>query len=215
MLDSGIPQRTDCPSVVDPQSVLATLKNPDTLSKIDYILSQNGISTASPWLRLDVEANGEQLGLELEVEDIRKLFASFGTVENVVIQQCQKATAFILMRDVVSAYLAQQTLHLHYVPPYDARLYVRWSFPETLPPHILDPPPYLPSASLPSSLSASAPASAPAPAPAPSSCSCSATATTTTTTTTASSSSGSASAQPAAGSVQGPGGSGTGMTPST
>ena len=120
-------------TAVDPQSLLSALKDPETLSKIDYILSQNGISTASPWLRLDVEGNGEQQGLELEVDDIRKLFSSFGTVENVVIPPGQKTTALVLLHDVVSAYLAQQTLHQHYVPAYDARLYVRWSFEDHSP----------------------------------------------------------------------------------
>jgi hypothetical protein len=161
MLESTTLPHSDCPPPVDPQFVLATLKHPETLSKIDYILSQNGISTATPWLRLDVEANGDQSGLDLEAEDIRRLFASFGTVENVIIQPCQKGTAWVLMRDVVSAYLAQQILHQHYVQAYDARLYVRWSFTETHPPFSADTSPLAPPVSTSISTSTSTSTSAP------------------------------------------------------
>lgn len=111
---------------IDPQYVLTRLKDPQTLSKINYILAQHGVTTSKPWLRLEMEATPDQQSLELEPDDLQKLFSAFGPVENIVVSPHQRATAMVLFKDIVSAYLAQQALHNYYVPAYNSRLSIKW-----------------------------------------------------------------------------------------
>lgn len=115
---------------VDPQAVIKILKEPQTLAKINYILSQHGINASTPWLRLDIEATSDQQILELDHDDIMKLCGGFGQIEKVIIQPNLKTSALILFKDVVSAYIAQQTLHQLLISPYQARLFVKWFIPE-------------------------------------------------------------------------------------
>jgi hypothetical protein len=119
---------------VDQQTTLKIIKDPQTYSRIHYILSQNGIPTTKPTLRLDVESTYDQQTLELDPEDVRRLFANFGPVESVLVSPTHKATALIAFKDIVSAYFAQQTLHQRYVPTYQACLYVKWNVPDDPPP---------------------------------------------------------------------------------
>lgn len=126
-------------TAVDPEVVLNKLREPQTLSKINFILSQHGISASSPWLRIDIETTSEQQVLELDEEDIKKLCSSFGPIERVIIQPNMKTTAMVLFKDVVSAYLAQQTLHQLAISLYQARLYVKWCLPEDTPSALPDP----------------------------------------------------------------------------
>ncbi len=124
------PATDPCPpakSAVDPQLILSRLKDPQTLSKINYILAQHGITTSKPWLKLEMEAAPDQQALELETEDLQKLFSAFGPVESIVVSPHQRATAMVLFKDIVSAYLAQQALNNYYVPAYSSRLLVKWA----------------------------------------------------------------------------------------
>ena len=118
-------------SVSDVQSALTVLKESQMASKINYILTQNGISTTSPTLRLDIESASDKLVLELEAKDLEKLFSRFGTVESVTVPPNQKSTATIVFCDPIAAYLAQQTLNQHYIPAYEARIFVKWNSEES------------------------------------------------------------------------------------
>ena len=120
------------PLAFDAQQIMGRLKEPQTISKINYILAQHGITTSKPWLRLDVEGTTEQSPLELEIEDLKAFFAAFGLVENIVIPPNQKTTAMILFKDIVSAFLAQQTLDNYFVPKYNSRLCVKWALSDSI-----------------------------------------------------------------------------------
>jgi len=127
------PVKQPPPAAIDPQLVLSRLRDPQTLSKISYILAQHGITTSKPLLRLDMEASGDSQLLDLETDDLHKLFSTFGPVESIVIQPSQKTSAVILFKDLVSAYLALQALNNYYVPTYNARLNLKWMMADDAP----------------------------------------------------------------------------------
>ena len=122
------------PTSIDISSALAMLREPQTASKISTILTQNGISIASPTLRLDIEGGADNTMLELDSKDITDLFAKFGAVEKVVVPDNQKSTAFITMGDCVAAYLAQQILNTQHLTQYQAKIFVKWNSEEVLSP---------------------------------------------------------------------------------
>ncbi len=114
----------------DPHTIMAVLRDPQTLSRISYFLSQKGIPTTHPCLRIEVDTISDQQTLELEADDVQKLFASFGPVESVIVSPTHKNSATVVFKDIISAYFAQQSLHLHHLPAYQARLSVKWNIVE-------------------------------------------------------------------------------------
>ncbi len=137
MTDRSKPSKSDAKagdyashSKPDPRIIMDILKDPQTLSKINYILTQKGIPTTHPCLRIEVDTISDQQTLELEAEDLQKLFSTFGPVESVTVLPTQRNIALVSFKDIVSAYFAQQTLHLHCVQAYQARLSVKWNIPE-------------------------------------------------------------------------------------
>ncbi len=99
------------------------LTDPAVVQEVLSILESNGVAAHRPWLRLDLDSN---LDLQLDSSDIRNLFSQFGAVEMVVMHPTARNSAQILMSSVVAAFFAQQTLHLHYLEPYSAWVYLRW-----------------------------------------------------------------------------------------
>ncbi len=130
------PVRPAVTRAVDPNWVMSRLKDPETLETIRQILQSHGFSISKPSLRLELEVPPGQAALALEIEDLKKLTAPFGTVENIILQNKQKTAAVLVFKDIVSAYLAQQTLHQVAVPSFNAKLIVKWVLSEddTLPP---------------------------------------------------------------------------------
>ncbi len=128
-----VPDKSRFVSISDIQSALNILKEPATAAKISTILKQNGVSGGAPTLRLDIESASDKLQLELDPRDIEKLFARFGAIESVTVSPLQKSTAIVVFNDTIAAYLAQQTLHLHYVPAYQARIFVKWNSDDSAP----------------------------------------------------------------------------------
>ena len=114
-------------SNADPQTILKILKDSQTLTKVNHILTQKGIPLSCPSLRLEVNPISDQQAIELDTEDIQKLFSNFGTIDTVT---ASKNSAIISFKDVVSAYFAQQTLHLHVIPAYQVQLSVKWYIAE-------------------------------------------------------------------------------------
>lgn len=114
----------------DPQAIMKTLRDSQTLSRINYFLSQKGIPTARPSLKVELDTIHDQQSLELEAEDVQRLFANFGSIESVTIPSAHKNTAIVVFKDIVSAYFAQQSLHMHQLPAFQARLTVKWNITE-------------------------------------------------------------------------------------
>ena len=122
--------KTKCslfPNNADPQTFLKILKDSRTLTKVNHILTQKGIPTSCSSLRLEANPVSDQQIVELDAEDIQKLFSNFGAIDNVI---ASKSSAIITFKDVVSAYFAQQTLHLHVIPAYQVQLSVKWYIAE-------------------------------------------------------------------------------------
>ena len=117
-------------SKTDPHSIIAAYRDPQTLSRINYFLTQKGIPTTYPSLKIEVDTISDQQTLELETEDVHKLFSNFGPVESVTVSPTHKNTAIVVFKDIVSSYFAQQSLHLHHLPAYQARLSVKWNIAE-------------------------------------------------------------------------------------
>jgi len=111
----------------DPHSIMATVRDPQTSTRINYFLTQKGIPTTHPCLRVEVDTISDQQTLELETEDVQSLFSKFGPIESVTVSPSHKNTAIVVFKDFVSAYFAQQSLHLHHLPTYQARLSVKWN----------------------------------------------------------------------------------------
>eukprot|EP00826_Nyctotherus_ovalis_P002763 TRINITY_DN10556_c0_g1_i3.p1 TRINITY_DN10556_c0_g1~~TRINITY_DN10556_c0_g1_i3.p1 ORF type:complete len:361 (+),score=78.53 TRINITY_DN10556_c0_g1_i3:15-1097(+) len=114
----------------DPRVIMDTLRDSQTLSRINYFLSQKGIPTSCPSLKVELDTIHDQQSLELEAEDVQRLFANFGSVESVTIPPAHKNTAIVVFKDIVSAYFAQQSLHMHQLPAFQARLTVKWNIAE-------------------------------------------------------------------------------------
>ena len=118
------------PRPVDPEWVLSRLKDPETLEKISSILFQRGISITKPILKLELEVPPTQPPPCLDVEDLKKLFSPFGTIENLVLQNKQKNAALVTYQDTVSAFLAVQSLNGYLIEAYNTRLSVKWVLSE-------------------------------------------------------------------------------------
>jgi len=108
-------------------NALHSLKEPNTLHKINSILSSNEVQIRNPTLRLDIEVQEDNTILELDKTDIEELFSKFGLVQSVHIDEQQKSTAIITMTDHISAYLAQQVLNEEYLPEIKAKVFVKWN----------------------------------------------------------------------------------------
>jgi hypothetical protein len=112
---------------VDEATVLKVLQTPQTLRDIANILAQHGIGTSHPTLRLDIVAPSEpRLELELDADDLRTLFSSFGRIEAIDLLEPRKTSAQIVFGDIVTAFFAQQALHQHYLPTYRAWIHLKW-----------------------------------------------------------------------------------------
>jgi len=116
------------------EELLESLRDPQTLDKINYMLNQKGIPTNYPCLRIEVDTDKRML--EFEPGDLQELFSNFGSVESITISPTRKNSAIIIFKDIVSAYLAQQSLHMYYLPTYHVRLNVKWNIVEDS--HLLD-----------------------------------------------------------------------------
>lgn len=114
----------------DPRVIMNTLRDSQTLSRINYFLNQKGIPTSNPSLKVEVDTIHDQQSLELEADDVQKLFANFGGIESVTIPPAHKNSAIVVFKDIVSAYFAQQSLHMHQLPAFQARLTVKWNITE-------------------------------------------------------------------------------------
>lgn len=89
------------------------------------ILSSSGKQVPPPRLVLQVRSENAE-AFDLEREDIEKVFSHFGNLRNISLCK-ETSTAYIEYLDVVHAFLAQQTLHNHYLKKYNATLDVRWA----------------------------------------------------------------------------------------
>ena len=111
---------------MDPRNIMNSLRDSQTLSKVKYFLTQKGIPTTHPTLKIEINTIYDQQILELEAEDVNKIFSTFGPIESVTVSPTHKNSAVIVFKDIVSAYFAQQSLHMHQLPAYQARLSVKW-----------------------------------------------------------------------------------------
>eukprot|EP00826_Nyctotherus_ovalis_P066780 TRINITY_DN9909_c0_g1_i9.p1 TRINITY_DN9909_c0_g1~~TRINITY_DN9909_c0_g1_i9.p1 ORF type:complete len:400 (+),score=94.96 TRINITY_DN9909_c0_g1_i9:115-1200(+) len=118
------------------QPLFNNLRDSQTLERINYLLSQKGIPTSHPCLRIEVDAGADQQIFELEADDLQGLFSNFGPVESIAISPTHKNAATVAFKDIVSAYIAQQSLHMYYLPTHVARLSVKWNIAEDS--HLLD-----------------------------------------------------------------------------
>ena len=114
------------------ESIMNLLHDQKILTQINYYLSQRGISTTNPSLKVDINADFDQQILELDGEDLKKLFGSFGAIETITMSPVHKNSAMVTFKDIVSAYFAQQFLDQHPVPTYQARLSVKWNISDDI-----------------------------------------------------------------------------------
>lgn len=118
------------------QPLFNKLRDSQTLERINSLLSQRGIPTSHPCLRIEVDASADQQVFELEADDLQGLFSNFGPVEAVAVSPTHKNSATVVFKDIVSAYIAQQSLHMYYLSAHQARLSVKWNITEDF--HLLD-----------------------------------------------------------------------------
>ena len=111
---------------IDSNWVLSRLKDSVTLDKIKTILAQHGYSIAKPTLQISLEVTTSQI-LSLDTEDLRKLLSPFGTIESITMQNLENNSAIVVYGDIVSAYLAQQSLNNYPIPSLNAKLIDRKS----------------------------------------------------------------------------------------
>jgi len=114
----------------DTRVIMDTLRDSQTLSRINYFLSQKGIPITNPSLKIEIDTINDQQSLELEADDVQRLFCNFGVIESVTVSPTHKNTAIVVFKDIVSAYFAQQSLHMHQLPSFQARLTVKWNITE-------------------------------------------------------------------------------------
>ena len=80
------------------------------------------ISCKDPTLRIELEA---EQSYSLDKDDLQKLFSYFGEVVRVVL--LNKNVAHITYKEIISAYLAQQSLNQLKLPHIQARISVKWN----------------------------------------------------------------------------------------
>jgi RNA recognition motif-containing protein len=84
------------------------------------------IQCKEPTLRIELEA---EQSYSLDKDDLQKLFSYFGEVIRVML--INKNIAHITYKDIISAYLAQQSLNQLKLPHIQARISVKWNVEQT------------------------------------------------------------------------------------
>ena len=93
---------------MDPKNIMNSLRDSQTLSKVKYFLTQKGIPTTHPTLKIEINTIYDQQILELEAEDVNIIFSTFGPIESVTVSPTHKNSAVIVFKDIVSAYFAHR-----------------------------------------------------------------------------------------------------------
>jgi hypothetical protein len=87
-------------------------------------MPQQNIPAGSPALRIELDSKQDY---SLDKEDLYKVFSYYGDV--LMITPQGKSAAVIYFKNIVSAFLAQQSLNQVYIEPLASKLIVKWYIP--------------------------------------------------------------------------------------